>query len=121
MLNYHHYVAPTLGRVYYPLAAAADVCNRNVSTGIFSLESCQYPELFIPALVRGKLIICTYSFDFENDDATIATVADNIKKIGAAGFILRMDPDQDFSPNKFKDMALDVPGIILNNMQSSMV
>ncbi|KAH9720978.1 hypothetical protein KPL70_006249 [Citrus sinensis] len=111
---------PTLGRVYYPLAAAADVCHRNVSTGIFSLESCQYPELFIPALVRGKLIICTYSFDFENDDATIATVADNIKKIGAAGFILRMDPDQDFSPNKFKDMALDVPGIILNNMQSSM-
>lgn len=105
----------------YPIAAAADASLRNTTTGIASLESCQHPELFIPSVARGKLIICTYSFDFEYEAATVTTVADNIKKIGAAGFILTMDPDVGSTPVNGTTMTLQVPGIILINMQASMV
>ncbi|KAL5748377.1 hypothetical protein ACOSP7_025414 [Xanthoceras sorbifolium] len=109
---------PTAGRVHHLIAAAADASHRN--TTAISVESCQHPEAFIRSLVRGKLIICTYTFDFEHDDAAIATVAENIKNIGAAGFILRMDPDIGSMPVKGTTMTLQVPGIILNNMQASM-
>ncbi|KAJ0104678.1 hypothetical protein Patl1_18357 [Pistacia atlantica] len=111
---------PTAGIMHYPIAAAADASLRSTTIGIASLESCQHPELFIPSLARGKLIICTYSFDFEYEAATVTTVADNIKKIGAAGFILRMDPDVGSTPVNGTTMTLQVPGIILNNVQASM-
>ncbi|KAK1565486.1 hypothetical protein Q3G72_027790 [Acer saccharum] len=109
---------PTAGRVQLPIAAAADVSN--ITAGILAVESCQHPDAFIRSLVRGKLIICTYTFDFEYDDAAIATLAENIKTIGAAGFILRIDPDIGPMLVKGTTMTLQVPGIILNDAEASM-
>ncbi|KAL2490010.1 Subtilisin-like protease SBT2.5 [Forsythia ovata] len=108
---------PTIGGVFFPVAAAADVCQRNITAGL--VESCQDADPFIRSLVRGKLIICTYTFDFESEAATIATVADTISKIGAAGFILTMDPDIGSEQIKGATVTLQVPGVILNNMESS--
>ncbi|CAN1333844.1 Subtilisin-like protease SBT2.5 [Linum perenne] len=82
---------PTTGTLYFPLAAASDVSNRN-TTSALEVESCQHPEHFIPSLARDKLIICTYNIDFESEAASIATVADTIQKVGGAGFIITMDP-----------------------------
>lgn len=101
------------------MAAAADVCQRNITAGL--VESCQDSDPFILTLVRGRLIICTYTFDFESEAATIATVADTISKIGAAGFILTMDPDIGSEKIKGATVPLQVPGVILNNMESSSV
>ncbi|PSR93488.1 Subtilisin-like [Actinidia chinensis var. chinensis] len=110
---------PTPGEVLFPIAAAADVCHRNTTTLFPTVENCQHAELFIPSLVRGKLIICSYTFDFEFDGASIATVADTIQKVGAAGFILTVDPDIGSDQNKDFVSILRVPGIVLNNIQSS--
>ncbi|KAL3617596.1 hypothetical protein CASFOL_037917 [Castilleja foliolosa] len=108
---------PTVGGVFFPIAAAADVCRKNITAGL--VESCQSPDPFIRALVRGKLIICTYSFDFESEAASIFTVASTILRIGAAGFILTIDPDVGSEQIKGATVTLRVPGVILNNMQSS--
>ncbi|GKV10779.1 hypothetical protein SLEP1_g22097 [Rubroshorea leprosula] len=108
---------PTAGVIHYPIAAAADVSVRNATTGL--VDSCTHPEPFIPSLARGKLIICTYTFDFEYEDASIATVADTIKKVGAVGFIVTLDPDIASEKVKGTTVTLQVPGIVLNNMQVS--
>ncbi|XP_077237374.1 subtilisin-like protease SBT2.5 isoform X2 [Tasmannia lanceolata] len=108
---------PTIGPLHFPIAAAADVCERN-STYV-SIESCQHPEPFIPHLARGKLIICTYTFDFEFESASIATVANTIQRIGAAGFVITMDPDLGSEQVRGTTITLQVPGIVLSNMQSS--
>ncbi|KAK6146392.1 hypothetical protein DH2020_020261 [Rehmannia glutinosa] len=108
---------PTVGGVFFPIAAAADVCEKNITAGL--VESCQSADPFIRALVRGKLIICTYSFDFESEAASIFTVAATAQKIGAAGFILTIDPDIGSEHIKGATLTLQVPGVILNNMESS--
>ncbi|KAL7101919.1 hypothetical protein ACP275_08G085700 [Erythranthe tilingii] len=108
---------PTVGGVYFPVAAAADVCERNVTVGV--IESCQNAEPFLRELARGKIIICTYTFDFDSEAASISAVVDTIRKIGAAGFILTMDPDLGSHQIKGSTITLPVPGIILNNMESS--
>ncbi|GAV92224.1 Peptidase_S8 domain-containing protein/Inhibitor_I9 domain-containing protein [Cephalotus follicularis] len=110
---------PTAGEMSFPIAAAADVCHMNTTTGTLTVESCQHPDLFIPSLVRRKIILCTYNFDFEYETASIATVADTVMKIGAVGFILAMDPDLGAEQVKRITMTLPVPGIVLNNMQAS--
>ncbi|XP_020534253.1 subtilisin-like protease SBT2.5 isoform X2 [Jatropha curcas] len=102
--------------VPFPIAAAADVSHENI-TNVVEVESCQYPEHFIRSLVREKLIICTSTFEYE--DASIATVEDTIRQIGAAGFIITMDPDIVSEQVKGTTMTMQLPAIILNNMQAS--
>lgn len=104
----------------FPIAAAVDVSYRNI-TSVLEIESCQHPEHFIRLVARDKLIICTYTFDFEYEAASIATVADTMQKIGAAGFIMTMDPDGGSDQIKGTTMTLQVPAIILNNMEASSV
>ncbi|XP_073033329.1 subtilisin-like protease SBT2.5 isoform X1 [Primulina eburnea] len=108
---------PTVGGVFFPLAAAADVSQMNIAAG--QVENCQSPDPFIRTSVRGKIIICSYTFDFESEEASIATVSDTIQRIGAAGFILTMDPDVGSEQIKGATVTLPVPGIILNNRESS--
>ncbi|XP_051144854.1 subtilisin-like protease SBT2.5 [Andrographis paniculata] len=108
---------PTAGEVFFPIAAAADVSHQNITAGL--VESCQSANSFIHSLVRGKLIICTYTFDFESEAASISKVAAVIQRIGAAGFILTMDPDIGSEQIKGATVTLRVPGIILNNLESS--
>lgn len=94
-----------------------DVSHRNVPSA--SVENCQLPDHFIPSLVEGKVIICTYNFDFEYESASVATVADTIQRIGAAGFIITMDPDLASEQIKGTTVTMEVPGIVLNNMEAS--
>ncbi|XP_074264740.1 subtilisin-like protease SBT2.6 isoform X1 [Silene latifolia] len=108
---------PTPGEGLYPMAAAADACRHNTSIGL--VESCQNPEPFIPPLAHGKLIICTYTFDFEFDSASISKVAETIRSIGAAGFIMTMDPDVGSEEVKGTTVPFAVPGIVLNNIEAS--
>lgn len=116
-----NFAAPTAGEVLFPIAAAADVCRRNTTTSFMAIDSCQHKELFIPSLVQGKIIICTYTFDFEFEAASIAAVADTVRGLGAAGFIITMDPDLGSEQVKGTTMTIPVPGIVLNNMEASSV
>ncbi|PIN09246.1 Tripeptidyl-peptidase II [Handroanthus impetiginosus] len=90
---------------------------KNITEGL--AESCQSADFFIRSLARGKIIVCTYTFDFESEAASISTVAATIQEIGAAGFILTMDPDIGSEQIKGATVTLQVPGVILNNMGSS--
>ncbi|KAK9121045.1 hypothetical protein Syun_018662 [Stephania yunnanensis] len=108
---------PTIGEVQFPIAAAADVCSGN--TTFETVENCQHTEPFILSLARGKLIICTYTFDFEFDAASIVSVADTIQRIGAAGFIMTMDPDLASDQVRGTTATFRVPGVVLNNIQAS--
>ncbi|XP_058104107.1 subtilisin-like protease SBT2.5 [Magnolia sinica] len=108
---------PTAGEIHFPIVAAADVCERNSS--LVTVENCQHAEPFIRSLVRDKLIICTYTFDFEFESASITTVANTIQRIGAAGFILTVDPNLRSHQVKGTTVTLRVPGIVINNMQAS--
>jgi len=101
------------------MAAAADVCQQKATVG--QVENCQNPEPFIPSLVHGKLIICTYTFDFEFDSASIIKVAETVHSVGAAGFIMTIDPDIGSEEAKGTTVTLGVPSIILNNIQASTV
>lgn len=103
----------------FPIAAAIDVSQKNASVG--STETCQDTRPFIPSLVQGKLIICSYTFDFELESASIYKVAETMRSVGAAGFILTMDPDVNSDEVKGTSVTLQVPGVILNNMHSSEV
>lgn len=116
-----YFAAPTHSGTYFQLAAASDVCKGNTTSGLLTVESCQETEPFIRTLVHGKIVICTYTFDFESETASIATVADTIQKVGAAGFVLTMDPDIGSEQIKGATMTLSVPGLILNNMEASTV
>lgn len=113
--------APTVGEVFFPLAAAADVGQVNSTDGLLTIDSCQSSEQFVRSLVRGKIVICTYTLDFDSEASSIATVADNMSKVGAAGFILTMNPDIGFELIKGASVTLQVPGVILNNMEASSV
>ncbi|KAL4334749.1 hypothetical protein GQ457_07G010890 [Hibiscus cannabinus] len=108
---------PTEGEISYQVAAAADVCVRNATT--ITIDSCQNPEPFIRPLAYGKLIICTYTFEYEYESASIAAVADTMKQIGAAGFIITLDPNFGSAVIKGTMVTLQIPAIILNDMQAS--
>ncbi|KAF6135581.1 hypothetical protein GIB67_015434 [Kingdonia uniflora] len=112
-------LAPSTSKeVHFPIAAAADVCTGNSS--YVAVDNCQDPEPFILSLARGKLIICTYSFDFEFESASISTVAETMQKVGAAGFIITMDPDVGTEQVRGTTVTFGVPGIVVNNLGSSM-
>ncbi|KAI8532281.1 hypothetical protein RHMOL_Rhmol11G0201400 [Rhododendron molle] len=111
---------PTAGEELFPIATAADVSQGKVTTtSPFFVDSCQNADSFIPYLVQGKLIICTYTPVFEFEGATIGAVAETIQKVGAAGFILATD--HEIRPEQIENsmFSLQVPSIFLNNMQST--
>ncbi|CAA6657140.1 unnamed protein product [Spirodela intermedia] len=65
---------PTPGEELFPMAAATDVSSRST---------------LCPSLVEGKIVICTCAVDSDVDGGAIkAAIADVMRKLGAAGFIL---------------------------------
>ncbi|PKA58889.1 Subtilisin-like protease [Apostasia shenzhenica] len=100
-----------------PIAAAEDVAGGNGS--YIASQDCQRPELFIPSLAEGKLIICSYSGDFILTPASITAIADAVKEIGAAGFIFTSDRSASGRPMQGPMLPLSVPGIFLCDREAS--
>ncbi|KAG1354371.1 putative Subtilisin-like protease SBT2.5 [Cocos nucifera] len=109
---------PTMEKEFFPIAAAEDVCSRNTSF-LVAVQNCQHPDPFIPALVRGKLIICTYMSEFIYAPTSMEAIGSTIQKIGAAGFIITMDRGYDSEPPVDSTLTLSVPGIVLSSRQAS--
>lgn len=120
-MSFLYAAAPTVGDIFFPIAAAADVGLMNATVGLGTVESCQSSLLFVRPLVQGKLIICRYAFGLDSQGASIATVADTIHSIGAAGFIMTINPDKSSQQIKDGTVTLRVPGVILNNLEDSLV
>lgn len=111
--------ASTAENHFYPLAAAEDACSTNAS--YMSVQNCQQPDAFIPAIARRKIIICSYTTDYVFTPRSIESVIDTIQTIGAAGFIFTMGRSLDSQPIAEANLPLSVPGIILSSREASQV
>nr|XP_019705465.1 subtilisin-like protease SBT2.5 [Elaeis guineensis] len=107
----------TMEKEFFPIAAAEDVCSRN--TSFLVVQNCQHPDPFIPELVRGKLIVCTYISEFIYAPTSIEAIASTIQEIGAVGFIITMDRSYDSEPPVDSTSTLSVPGIVLSSREAS--
>lgn len=73
---------------------AKDALNWN---GIFPrtppyVEECQYPEALDPNVVRGSIVICTFSDGFYNETSTLTAIIDTARTLGFMGFVLVANP-----------------------------
>ncbi|KAK8592248.1 hypothetical protein V6N13_062834 [Hibiscus sabdariffa] len=88
--------APTFGNgsLLYKLVLAKDAINLS---GTFPrtpqyVEECQYPEAFDPNVVRGSIVICTFSAGFYNETSTLTAIIDTARVLGFMGFVLVANP-----------------------------
>ncbi|XVF87789.1 hypothetical protein PTKIN_Ptkin18bG0149200 [Pterospermum kingtungense] len=87
--------APTFGNgSFYKLVLAKDAINFN---GVFPrtapyVEECQYPEALDPNVVRGSIVICTFSAGFYNETSTLTAIIDTAITLGFMGFVLVANP-----------------------------
>ncbi|XVE51055.1 hypothetical protein DITRI_Ditri02bG0007900 [Diplodiscus trichospermus] len=88
--------APTFGNgsLLYKLVLAKDAVNLN---GTFPrtpqyVEECQYPEALDPNVVRGSIVLCTYSAGFYNETSTLTAIIDTAIILGFMGFVLVANP-----------------------------
>ncbi|XP_050214652.1 subtilisin-like protease SBT2.4 isoform X2 [Mercurialis annua] len=82
------------GLFRYKLVFAQDAVKPN---GTFPrtpqyMEECQFPESLDPNLVRGRIIVCTFSAGFYNGTSTITSVIDTARTLGFMGFALVANP-----------------------------
>jgi hypothetical protein len=84
-----------------------------------SPSDCQAPQLYNKALVRGKILICTYSFDYVFGGSTMQQLVITIKTLGAAG--VAMVVDSDTSGGKFEPIPLAIPVIVFPTSVDSQV
>lgn len=102
----------------YTLVAANDVL-LDSSVLKFNPTDCQRPELLNKNLVKGKILLCGYSFNFVSGTASIKKVSETAKSLGAVGFVLAVE---NVSPGtKFDPVPVGVPGILISDVTKSMV
>ncbi|KAK1306088.1 hypothetical protein QJS10_CPA10g01023 [Acorus calamus] len=81
---------PTSGAAHLQIAAAGDLCRQNDS--VMLMENCMRAEPFVRSLARGKIIVCSY-IEMEYITTIVSVVAETMRTVGAAGFILTLDYD----------------------------
>ncbi|KAE8724398.1 Subtilisin-like protease SBT2.4 [Hibiscus syriacus] len=52
------------------------------------VDECQYLEAFDPNIVRGSIVICTFSAGFYNDSSTLTVIINTARVLRFMGFIL---------------------------------
>lgn len=112
------FTAPTAGVALYPMLLAQDAVAGKGDPAL-SPSDCQAPQLYNKVLVRGKILICTYSFDYVFGGSTMQQLEKTIKTLGAAG--VAMVVDSDTSGGKFEPIPLSVPVIVFPNAVDSQV
>ncbi|XP_024538202.1 subtilisin-like protease SBT2.5 [Selaginella moellendorffii] len=107
---------PTPGSSTYSMILAKDAVG-NSSNYFFSPNDCQDPSLFNAQLVKGKVLICTFSFSFIFGGATVHQVAATVANLSAVGFVLVVESD--LAGSKFEPVPISVPGIVITTSESS--
>jgi hypothetical protein len=100
------------------LVAANDVL-LDSSVMKYSPTDCQRPELLNKNLIKGKILLCGYSFNFVVGTASIKKVSETAKTLGAVGFVLCVE---NVSPGtKFDPVPVGLPGILITDVSKSKV
>lgn len=104
-------------RTYTLIAANDAVLGSSVTK--YSPTDCQRAEVLNKNLVKGRILLCGYSFNFVVGAASIKKVSETAKSLGAAGFVLVVE---NVSPGtKFDPVPTKVPGILITDVHKSMV
>ncbi|KAK1286897.1 hypothetical protein QJS10_CPB20g01345 [Acorus calamus] len=108
---------PTSGAAHLQIAVAGDLCRQNDS--VMLMQNCMRAEPFVRSLARGKIIVCSY-IEMEYITTIVPVVAETMRTVGAAGFILTLDYDLNPSARiSLGTVNLPVPGIVLDTVQAS--
>ncbi|KAB2078452.1 hypothetical protein ES319_A06G163800v1 [Gossypium barbadense] len=88
--------APTFGNgsLLYRLVLAKDAINLSGAFPRTSeyVEECQHPEAFDPNVVRGSIVLCSFSAGFYNETSTLTAIFDTARVLGFMGFVLVANP-----------------------------
>ncbi|GLT62884.1 hypothetical protein SLA2020_354870 [Shorea laevis] len=102
-----------IGSSFYRLVMAKDALRPN---GTFPwtpqyVEECQYPEAFNPSVVRGSIVICTFSAGFNNQTSSLTAIIDTTRTLGFLGFVLVANPA--YGDYIAQSIPLSAPGILI--------
>lgn len=111
--------AATKGEGLYPLILAQDATLPGQTDPLFTPSDCQEPSLFNKAVIRGKLLICTYGFSYIFGGSTLQQLVKTVEAVGAVGVVLVVDSDG--SGSKFDPVPLRIPAIALLTTTDSTV
>ncbi|XP_062088526.1 subtilisin-like protease SBT2.4 [Humulus lupulus] len=75
------------------------------------IDECQYPEAFDPIVVKGSIVICTFSEGFFNGTSTVTAVTHTAKALGFSGFLLVANPT--YGDFVAEPIPFDVSGILI--------
>jgi subtilisin family serine protease len=95
----------------------ADDAALGLTNPLSSPSDCQDPTILNASLLQGKILICTYSFDFAFGSASLQQVVGTVQTLGAVGFIMVVQSD--LGPNKLDPIPFVVPAIVLTSLQDS--
>ncbi|GLT75193.1 hypothetical protein SLA2020_469350 [Shorea laevis] len=79
---------------FYKLVMAKDALQPN---GPFPwtpqyVEECQYPEALDPGVVRGSIVVCSFSAGFFNQTSSLTAIMDTARTLEFMGFVLVANP-----------------------------
>lgn len=104
----------------YPLIAALDALNNDTTvTSDMYVGECQDSCIFTKELVRGKLLICSYSIRFVLGLSTINQALQTANNLSAAGVVFYMNPF--VIGFQLNPIPMRIPGIIIPSPDDSKV
>lgn len=104
----------------YLLISALDALhNDTMVTEDMYVGECQCSSSFTEELVRGKLLICSYSIRFILGLSTIKQALQTAKNLSAAGLVFYMDPF--VIGFQLNPTPMRIPGIIIPSPDDSKV
>ncbi|CAM6074802.1 unnamed protein product [Sphagnum tenellum] len=109
---------PTKGPFLYNLISANDAM-QGQGNPLYTPSDCQLASLFNKLLVQGKLMICTYSFNFIFGGASMQQVVSTLEALGAAGLVMVVESD--VAGSKFDPIPFTMPGIVIIDAMNSEV
>ncbi|KAL6990734.1 hypothetical protein U1Q18_008858 [Sarracenia purpurea var. burkii] len=116
-------IGPTFGNglLQYKLVLAKDAVKVG---GAFPktppyTEECQHPEALDPVVVKGSVVICTFSDGFYNGTSSVTAIVDTARTLGFMGFALVANPAYgDFIA---EPIPFSVPGIMIPRTSDAQV
>ncbi|KAK4795931.1 hypothetical protein SAY86_028257 [Trapa natans] len=106
--------------IMYPLISALDALNNETTiTDDMYVGECQDSSSFTEELVRGNLLICSYSIRFILGLSTIKQALQTAKNLSAAGIVFYMDPF--VIGFQLNPIPMRIPGIIIPSADDSKI
>lgn len=114
----------TDGDAMYKLVSANDALRDDLKAAIdpsgdVHFGECQDPSVLDGDVVRGNLLICSYSIHFVLGISTIKQALETAKNLSAAGVVIFMDP---FVVGfQLNPVPMSIPGIIIPSTEDSKI